>query len=63
MNEIIRITEVQNSGIPKPLVRGNNIVISELNDSTFETKFHRFPYGVCEDSGLNINLNKCIAWK
>jgi hypothetical protein len=62
MDEIIWITEGQDGGTPQTLVYGDDIIIYELIQRILDVKFHTI-LAVCKDSGLNINLDKCVVMK
>jgi hypothetical protein len=63
MDEIIRtITEGQVGGSPQTLIYADDIIIYELIQITLDVKFHMI-LAVCKDSGLNINLDKCMVMK
>jgi hypothetical protein len=65
INEIIRVTEGQESWLPNIIVYTDDIVTWELSESTLDKKFQRV-VSVCKDFGLNVNLDKYVvkyAWR
>jgi hypothetical protein len=63
MDEIIRkVTEIQDSTLPKIMTYADNIVKWEPNKSSLEKNIQRV-VAVCEEFGLSVNLDKCVVMK
>jgi hypothetical protein len=61
-DEIRKVTEEQESEVPKVIVYEDATVIWEPNERTLEKKFQR-AVTVSKDFGLNVNLDSCVVMK